>query len=882
MTSGSSELSTGWYLARADEIVEGGKELSGTRPLTTGVPIPHMPATILRVLSDTGLVGDVYSGDALARVDRDLWRTDWWYATRFTAPAGHQRYVLALDGISYRADVWLNGERIASADDTVGPYRRFAFDVSGLIRPGTDNGLAIRIVPERRTPGLVLSDIPVDGNPSGVDLADTWADWLNFRYHGDGDRKQTYLPDRNSGVFKRVRLEHGGPVSLAFPSVRTRLPLPRTDSAELTVYVDAVNYADHDVDGSLIGRITRPGKPEIHFEVTAPLKAGEARELRVGPDDRADLRLDDPDLWWPYTWGDPALYRLDLEYRIGDGESATTGVDFGIRTVTGKRDATDAQPQFSDPGSFYIQINGRDYLVRGAAYSPDLLFVSDDPNRVRTIMAHAKDLGVNLLRWEGHVIDDGMLELADREGMPTMFGTMCCGAWERWSEWDAEDRRVAQASVESTVKALRAHPSIVIWSNGSDGLPPEDVLSGYHRALETAHWQNAVVDTVSTRNRDWSGVHMNGPYSWRAPAFWFMPDNPAAQGSCAEEGNNETVPLLASLRRFVTDDHVWPIDDVWAMHAGSANDQLAGTRKVVNRRFGGADSVEEFVAKAQIAQYEQTRAQMEAYGALGWETHKFTVYWMLNTPWPSFFGHVLDAYWGKGGAYFGLKQGLRPLSAVFDSYASGGPTGARVFLVNQGLEPRTGLSITMRRYHPDGTLIDSNTWLNLSAPPTSSTPIDAPSRPAVADLHFVRLTLADADDKVLVDNTYWHAAQDDVPDLRSVEGVLDAMRVRQRVWPDYSTLFSLPTAILVTDLHELGKTPSGRRFEATLRNPTSHIAFFVRVELRSPATGTEILPSQYDHNFVTVYPHETATITATVDTFGETPEIALDGINLSA
>src|SRR5690606_17713669 len=121
-------------------------------------------------------------------------------------------------------------------------------------------------------------------------------------------------------------------------------------------------------------------------------------------------------------------------------------------------------------------------------------------------------LGFNLIRWEGHLIDDGMLELCDREGMPVMIGTMCCGAWERWHEWDAENYEVARQSISETVRAMRAHPAIALWSNGSDGLPPDDVLGGYHRALESAHWQNPVLDTVSTRNRDWSGVHMNGPY----------------------------------------------------------------------------------------------------------------------------------------------------------------------------------------------------------------------------------------------------------------------------------------------------------------------------------------------------------------------------------
>ena len=48
-----------------------------------------------------------------------------------------------------------------------------------------------------------------------------------------------------------------------------------------------------------------------------------------------------------------------------------------------------------------------------------------------------------------------------------------------------------------------------------------------------------------------------------------------------------------------------------------------------------------------------------------------TIYWMLNNHWPSFFGNIFDYYLRPGGAYYGAKKGLRPLSVVFDSYATG-------------------------------------------------------------------------------------------------------------------------------------------------------------------------------------------------------------------
>ena len=83
-----------------------------------------------------------------------------------------------------------------------------------------------------------------------------------------------------------------------------------------------------------------------------------------------------------------------------------------------------------------------------------------------------------------------------------------------------------------------------------------------------------------------------------------------------------------------------------------------------------------FASKAQLAHYESTRAQFETFAANGWASHKMTIYWMLNSHWPSFYGNLFDYYLRPGGAYYGAKKGLRPLSVVFDSYATGDRSSA--------------------------------------------------------------------------------------------------------------------------------------------------------------------------------------------------------------
>ena len=159
--------------------------------------------------------------------------------------------------------------------------------------------------------------------------------------------------------------------------------------------------------------------------------------------------------------------------------------------------------------------------------------------------------------------------------------------------------------------------------------------------------------------RDWDGIHMAGPYSWRPPTYWFSGRYGATRGSSAEQGDNEHIPPFATLKTFIPADKLWPINDTWYFHAGSdpKNSMLTSIRRAVVRRYGSSSSAEEFTRKAQLAHYESTRAQFEAFAANGWDNHKMTIYWMLNSHWPSFFGNIFDYYLRPGGPITGPRRG---------------------------------------------------------------------------------------------------------------------------------------------------------------------------------------------------------------------------------
>jgi exo-1,4-beta-D-glucosaminidase len=62
----------------------------------------------------------------------------WWYGTTFTISTEPKLHWLVLKGINYRAEIWLNGERIVDAWQVVGMYSAFEFNVTEKAKPGSE------------------------------------------------------------------------------------------------------------------------------------------------------------------------------------------------------------------------------------------------------------------------------------------------------------------------------------------------------------------------------------------------------------------------------------------------------------------------------------------------------------------------------------------------------------------------------------------------------------------------------------------------------------------------------------------------------------------------------------------------------------------------
>jgi exo-1,4-beta-D-glucosaminidase len=861
---GRIELAEDWKLISSQSIQADGAVIS-VPAYNDGqwYPIRRMPATVLQILQEDGVYPDLYVGkNLLEKVPQDLYKQDWWYRTTFKAPSG-SFYTLEFPGINYRAEIWLNGTKIADNKQVVGMYVAYEFDVTQWIKKGSGNVLAVRVTPEQKIQ-----------NVNGVELADSWFDWINWKYLGYNARPDdpgygsitSFVPDRNAGIWKPVYLRTTGNVLVNNALVNSELLL--TDSiARLTVFTDLHNISAQPVSGILKGTISRKGTTPINIELPVELVSGEEREVGFTPEKFPQLIVKNPDLWWPYTMGNPALYDLRLEFKQDNLLSDVDNIRFGIRSITQHRDSCEKYPQIAG-GNFYLKVNGRDFLVRGGNYSPDLLY-RYDPEREADILRYVKDLGINFLRWESKISSEHIIEMADEQGIPLMFGWMCCNQWEKWDQWDNECHCVALQSLRSQIQMLRQHASVIAWSNASDGRPPDSTLQKYNQELTELHWSNAVVNTVSAfakeanGNRLWDGIRMEGPYCWRPPSYWFGGKYPGSCGSTVEQGDNEQIPTLESLRKFIPQEKLWPINDTWYMHAGawSTNCSLGSLRLALEKRYGPSSNVEDFVRKAQLAHYENARAQFESYAACGWASRKMTVYWMLNSHWPSFYGNLIDYYMSPGGVYFGAKKGLRPLSVVFDSYATGDNSQAKIIVFNQTPEDVHGLRVRVRIYDLNSKVRDDRMVKDISVPYNGTNLVMVlPRYPDSSPVFFIRCQLFDVNDKLVVDNTYWKSQKDDDVGPQKNDYFTS---LQQEKWADMTALNTMP-AVNVEIEAQQEKVSMDSHVTIRLRNPSTHIAFFERVTISKEKDGDEILPIQYNDNYVTIFPGETVEIHGTI------------------
>jgi exo-1,4-beta-D-glucosaminidase len=821
----------------------------------------------------------------MSRVGKDTiprFAVPWWFRTTFESKLTRSQHAqLIINGVVGEADVWLNGKRIATRGTVQGDYTRYTFDVTRLLHQGT-NALALKLYPNDPNKMFTLDNV----------------DWTQIP------------PDNNTGIQFPIQLHTSGPLALSDAHVVQR-DAPDFSSATLTLKGVVSNLSGQKQTGSVTANV---GSQSVGRSITVAPHATQTVSFK--------LVISHPRVWWPYQMGSQPLYNLTVNVtqhgQTPDSESET----FGIRTITTR--LIGASPM-APHGSRQFLVNGRPFIFRGGGWSEDL-FLRYSAANTATQIALIKNLGLNGFRTEGKQMPADFYEQMDRAGILIDAGFQCCDAWQiqRSHENSPHDFQVLYNSARTIGENLRNHPSVLnfSWSDSNPTVHQEAVsLKGFLQA----DFQDPLIASAEYKSAAKLGPsgEKEGPYDWVPPSYWYSqrydPHDSTrtnvggAWAFDSEASAGDTVPTLDSIKRFMSpleQAKLWQSPNYNQYHLNYEN-QLPSRKKnfgyafgtlhdfdqALKARYGPWSSLAGYVQKAQVQNYENVRAEFEAYvdhSTRAKAPSTGIVYWQLNKGWPTLLWDLYNYDFDQAGSYFGAKKANEPLHVLY-AYDDG-----TVAVDNLGLTTQSGLSVQANVYSLNGTLLDHKVRSGISLKSQGvATDILHPAVPATtkppkpAKTYFVELVLSQNGHPV-DRNVYWFSTQKDVVNWPKTLGLPQATMTQ---YANLKELGALPAAhVSVTAQSHPQPGPNGADTvtTVTIKNTSTSktVAFFLRADLRrgSPAGvpdqgNNQVLPVFWSDDDITLWPGESETLQVSyrkASLAGRSPVVTVFGWNVAS
>ena len=846
-----------------------------------------VPGTVLTTLIARGVYPDPDYGLNNLAIPDSLSRQDYWYRSVFDVPADLQgrEFTLTFKGINYAAEAWLNGVRLG---DIKGAFIRGVFDVTARLRAGGGNVLAVRVsppphpgIPHEQSiaagPGENGGSLAIDG-PTFI-ATEGW-DWIPG------------IRDRDTGIWQDVELAATGRLRLLDPHVVTRLPLPRTDAADVTITAAVENRAQSAVPATLSARF---GGIEVRKAVR--LNPG-ISEVSLDPREFAQLHLKEPRLWWPNGYGPANLYTLELDVLDGGALSDSTTLKFGVRELTyelslfdrqgrlrrvevdpaagtalGQRlidvrheaikrtpqgwaesltPAGESSPAVRSVGSesltpyLVIRVNGLPIAARGGSWGMDDSRKRISRARLEPYFRLHRAAHLNIIRnWLGQNTEDIFYDLADEYGLLVLNDF-----WESTQDFqvEAQDPALFLANARDVISRYRNHPSIAVWFGRNEGVPQPIINEGL--ADLTAALDGTRYYTGSSNSVNLQG---SGPYNYRPPEQYFTG---LAQGFSVEVGT-PSLSTLESLRASIPPADRWPLSDTYAYHDWhfGGNGDVATFMAALGQQYGEGANLEDFERKAQLMDYVSYRAIFEGFQAHLWTKNSGRLLWMTHPSWPSNTWQMYSSDYDTAAAYYAVKKACEPLHAQLNL------PDFTLSVVNISRTAQPHLSLRTRFLSLDNRLLAERVDpVAVAANAVATLPPLGLDRLLTREaLVLVKLTLTDSGGTILSDNLYWQSR--------------DAASQRR-----LDDLQPQPIAVSA----RARKDGEDMRVDVMLTNRGRSAALAAKMTMLD-GQGARVLPVYYDDNYVSLLPGESRRIQVLCPAAsGRCARVALRGWNVEA
>jgi hypothetical protein len=863
-----------WRMADAGTVSASAPELSSAGFQDASWYAAVVPGTVLTTLIARGVYPDPYYGLNNMAIPESLNKRTFWYRTSFEAPRLEgRRLTLNFKGINYAAEIWLNGVRIGNIR---GAFIRGVFDVTKEIRAGQRNALAVRISPPPHPgipheesiaagPGENGGNLAIDG-PTFV-ATEGW-DWIPG------------IRDRNMGIWQAVELRASGALRILDPHVVTRLPLPRTDQADISITVPVLNQNPDAVPATLDARFEG-----VSVRKSISLPPGRS-EVRLDPAEYPQLRVRNPRLWWPNGYGSPELYALTVTVAAGGSESDSRSLRFGVRELTyelslfdhlGRLRRVEVDPTLGSsrserlidvkheaikkvPGGWaesltsagesspavrelpatslapylVIRVNGVPIAARGGSWGTDDALKRVSRERLEPYFRLHREAHVNIIRnWLGQNTEDVFYDLADEYGLLILNDF-----WESTQDFqvEIEDPQLFLANARDVISRYRNHPSIAVWFGRNEGVPQPIVNEGLADLVATLDGTRHYTGSSNRIN-----LQDSGPYNYRPPAQYFS----ELAGGFSVEVGTPSLSTLESLQASIPEADRWPISDTLAYHDWhfGGNGDIATFMAAMRAQYGEPTGLADFERKAQMMNLVTYRAIFEGFQAHLWTRNSGRLLWMTHPSWPSNMWQIYSSDYDTAGAYYGVKAACEPIHAQMNL-----PDFA-LAVVNTTRAPLHALKLKSRVVSLENrALLQRSDSVTVAANSVATLrPLELAKLLEHEGVVLVELSLSDTNGRPLSRNVYWQGRDDS--SLRKLNDLApQAVSIAAHQIPGTSAATAADAGgqvrnegtadnVVTVELHNSGTQPA---LAAKLTAVDEH--------------GNRVLPVFYSGNYVTLLP----------------------------
>ena len=645
-----------------------------------GVPAdaPSLKATVpgdaFLELEKSGVIPQLFTGTNVWAM-RSWENRQWLYSRRFAAPTfdvATERAVLRFDGLDTLADVFLNGEKVASPENMQIVHR---IDVTDRVRQGAENEVAVLF----RSPVLEAETHVFDAHG----------------FHSSGSVESEPLRKAchqfgwdifprliSAGIWRSAALDVEPRACVTDVYWITTKARAQERGAGLRVEFRTVLPFLERLGASYRLTLTRGGRTA--FTRNYPLETVVTRR---------GIWVDRADLWWPKSYGEAALYEARIEILGGaSGKIIASDVrKIGIRTVTLERDDVYSPDR---PGEFLFRVNGEKIYCRGSNWVPlDMMHSRDAQHTIPTLELFS-DMNCNMVRvWGGGVYEsDTFYDYCDANGILVWQDFMTgCGCFPQDNAYAA----VTDAEIRSVLLRLRNHPSIALWAGNNEN---DQFMVGEYRGIVKIDPNVERNSRVTIPRVCWEldpvrpylpSSEYHSPdvaaglarpsenHLWGARGYYKVPFYTNSPAHFVSEMGYHGMPNRSTLERMMTREGLYPFKDAkFVPESWNDEYQCKASRPFITGDYGrnrnhlmsnqvklmfGVPStdLDTFIDQSQVVQAEAMKTFVELFRSRKFTRTTGLIWWNVRDGWPQLSDAVVDYFYSKKLAYWTIRNAQR-------------------------------------------------------------------------------------------------------------------------------------------------------------------------------------------------------------------------------